>query len=59
MRFGIASPGVECENARNYLYRVEKQSFKILPSASFHLKSHFVNAIVTLCSKTLTQTSIW
>ena len=59
MHFRIASPGVECENAGNYLYGAKNQSFKILPSASFHLKSHFANAIVTLCSKTLTQTSIW
>ena len=39
--------------------QAEKHGFKILPNASFHLKSHFGNAIVTLCSKTLTQSSIW
>ena len=44
MHFGIASPGVEWENAGNYLYKAEKQGFKILPNASFHLKSHFGNA---------------
>ncbi|KAL4620285.1 hypothetical protein ACB092_06G142300 [Castanea dentata] len=37
VQFGIASLGLECENADNRVYGTEKHSFKIVPNTCFGL----------------------